>query len=382
MRAALCLLASSLVVLGHAQEWTGASLGKPQYVAPEVESVVWSEDGRCLAYTSRKGDSVVVGVFDLESGKTGEVVKIPAGDVVSSLDWLRSGKKAVLVVKGTTGGPNVRVLVLDAQENVAKQVWNRAFKAGEDPNVAVEVSPLLAHALITVATGAGSETWVLTAGANTVVFSRDIAQAQGQGHQFADWSSSGTAVFSNAASSGVAHVMNLKISGGNLKADQFEITLGDVQAAPAKEGHRSGSSSRVNFLSNIPILNRFFLRMRPEIPAGATVLECVPSNGALRPVRFSGYYEPRAPSPDRPDVRSKLTPLTLGKAVAGSNALWLTPVDPNGAVQEEGTPVQDPPTGVLVSAQADAWWPSPSLNAIAFSWNGVVFVRSVTMAGM
>ena len=141
---------------------------------------------------------------------------------------------------------------------------------------------------------------------------------------------------------------------------------------------------RVPFLSKLPILSRLFLRVRPEIPAGTTVLECVPSNGALRSVRFPGYYVPKPDAAARPEVHAKLTKLTLGRSVAGSNALWLTPRGPAQDELADGEPPRppvEPETGVLVSAQADAWWPAPSFQAIAFEWNGAVFVRTVANVG-
>lgn len=370
-------MALTIVSVGHAQEWSGVTLGTPRFVATDVESVNWSDDGKCLGYTTSHAGTAAFGVFDLDADKGATLVTLAAGEEIASFDWLKAGKKGVLVVRGQAGGPYLSVTVLDAHESTARQVWTRKFNAGEEPTVEVQVSPLLAHALLTVSSASTRETWVLAAGGNTVVFSRDIATAEGQGQSFADWSKSGTALFSGPAVAGGATSFTLDLSKSDQKVRNGEETL--VELAIDRSSTTSGG---VTLLSNLPILSRFFIRMRPDIPEGATVLECVPSNGALRPVRFPGYFEPRPGRTDLPDVHSKLTPLSLGKAVAGSNALWLAPNDPQRqAKAERGLRPGDPSTGILVSAQADSWWPAPEFRAIAFSWNKVLFVRTVTITG-
>lgn len=388
MRHLTVIMALAFAHLGLAQEQSSIKVGEPQFVAKKVTDVFWSNDGRSLAYVTETKQGKAVGVYDLDLGEGKIVAMLGEGATLQQVVWLNLGKKAVMVVETPKNGQSLAISVLDAHELTAKQLWSHNYEPKEGVGVSIEVSPSLPYALVTIAGAKASETWVLIQNAVGLVFSRDIAAAQTQGMGFAGWSKEGTAIFgAGTGSSGAFTLLGAK--GGEVTVSQpnagsstpvsdkatFEVALELDKNVPK------------NLLGELSLKldgRAFFLRMRPNIDVGATVLECVPSNGALRQVRFTGYSD-GIPGPEEyPMPWSKPHQLVMGKSKEGTSALWLVKELPRSEVPPEDGQVRapaaldEPDWGVLISAQADSVWPAPYTRAVAFTWNGALFVRSIT----
>ena len=393
MKAALLALAVLSGCLAYGQTPPDVTLGAPEFVAKNVKNVFWAVDGRTLAYTSETNNGLAIGVYDLDQ-KDGKIVyTLGKDDQIDTFDWLRMGKKAILVVRNKKDVTNMSVVVLDAHELTARQVWTHQYANDSEPSIDVDISPSLPHALLTLQAGKLTETWVLTLGASGVVFSRDIAAAEAQGQSFAGWSTGGTAIFG----SGAGQNDTFRLSGKDLngakvqlegavnlvfktKADTRQAAEIVLQAAPATTTTTGG----VPVLNEIPIISRFFLKMQPSIALGATCFECMPANGALRTVKFPGYFEEKPGPEGFPVAHTKLIRMVLGKSESPAQSLWLVTDEPQQEIVAEGQPARpaaEPKGGVLVSAQADSVWPSLYTRSIAFGWNGVLFVRTVKYGG-
>ena len=382
MKFACTVMALSMSVAAMSQDMKSIALGPPQFVAKGVDSVHWAPNGRALLYVCDIDGQKEIGTFELTKDDGQRVLSLTKEDRIDSLNWLAGQKKAVLVVVRVTERPSVRILVVDTLSKTSKELWAHHYEPADLPGVTVDTSPVLDHALVTISSPKAEECWVLTNGANGVVFSRDVATARSQGSTFVGWTPTGTAVFATAIV-GRGTVM----SGPILGDIPVKVTVPGNQADPQIAGEKyvvrlSLDSSEVSSrtLSN-GSLNLIF-RMTPVVQPGDTVLECVPANGALRSVRFPGYFAAKPVSDVYLVAHRQLHELKLGKTQASSNALWLVPMVPQTATTEGTTGLAEPLTavpkeGVLVSAQADGWWPSPQMQSVAFVWNGVLFVRSV-----
>lgn len=383
MRSTCLAVVAALGVLANAQEVPTIKLGQPQFVAKRVKDVFWSPNGRALVYTSEQKDGLAVGVFDVDNDEAKAVLVLKKGQVLDQLHWLASGRKAVALVKDSAETTNVDLCVLDARLMSSTRVWGHQYPKGETPNIGFDVSPLLDHAIVAIATEKTDETWVLTNGGSGFLFSRDIAQAKTEGHMFAGWTTAGTATFGP---------MNTA-RGMTMQADDKSARLNVLSELPltkAVEGvvtfDASPAGAGVIELVGSRLLNLSF-RMMPMLQTGDSVLECVPANGALRPVKFPGYFEAKGQPSLYPKSFPQQQELKLGKSQAGTNSLWLVPMSPPQQVAEvTEIPVRQPPIemaqkpneGVLVSAQADQWWESPFTRSVAFTWNGALFVRTVS----
>jgi hypothetical protein len=104
-------------------------------------------------------------------------------------------------------------------------------------------------------------------------------------------------------------------------------------------------------------------RASPEVPVGASGLELMPQNGVLRPVRFRGFWVNPPVSPTDTVLVRQPEPLRFKNSSASTQSVWLRPADKNAV------------SGVLVSADADQAWLSADGKTVAFTVNGVLFVR-------
>ena len=385
------LLVTVLACLGtgcFAQSKIQVKVGPPEFVAKNVRNVTWSNDGRSLVYETSDSKGRKLGVYDLDGQDGKTVLDIPEGTDLDQIVWLNSGKKCLAVLKQRTTGTTVTVNLLDAHGLTARQVWTHTYGPKQAANVMIEPSPTLAHALLTVTGEKADEVWVLTLGGGSVVFSRDIQAAQMQGSSFAGWSQSGTAIFGPGTKNSEFVIDGKQ---GDIKADKqsdgVNVTAITISAVKLSlDGHSGVVESDGGLKSSLV----FLARLRPNYETGASVLECMPANAALRQIKFQGYYaDPLVDEPNA-EIRSENQQLVMGKSKAGANSLWIVPQNlppqdkapaHTGIVVE--TPkreVQKPEWGVLVSAQADQAWPAPQLTAVAFTWNGALFVRPVSVS--
>jgi len=383
MRVTILALVVTMTGFAFAQEASGIKLGKPQFVAKRVKEVFWAPNGRALAYTTETKDGLAIGVFDVDQDESKTVLTLYKGDKITNVEWLAGSKQALLVIQNDSGMTTLNISILDTVLQASRPLWSRQFDKEDSPSLGVDISPLLDHAIVTIATQKKHESWVLTNGASALVFSRDIAAAKEQGHSFSGWTSSGTATFGS-------------LSGANEIAmtgtlNNAAVTISDIEGS-SETVRRTRTFEVMLSLENgtaastVGGLNLSFRVMRVIMP-GESILECVPANGALRNVKFPGYFEAKPPPMLFPYAFPSNQELKLGRSQASANSLWLVPqiVAQPQTVAAEATPSSDvtalvavPKEGILVSAQADAWWPSPYTRSVAFAWNGALFVRSVS----
>lgn len=347
------------------------SLGAPQLVAKKVQSVFWSDDGKSLIYLQEMKQGLGVGVYDLDSEDGRVVSTLPEGTVIDQVQWLSVGKRAISVTRTAKETLTLSVLAIDAHALTSAQIWTRTFAPETDASIQISVSPSRPHALLTVYKDKDKEPWVLLQNGTSLVFSRDIVSAQKDGMDFAGWSKDGTALFGpNTAPSFTFEV------------DPKTTAVKDPEGQPTENGNQ------VNFsISTLEIrLDRFkFIgRVQPNYPQGSAVQECMPTNGALRQIRFDGYYNFESDSGNAASTREVPQLLVLGKAKEGTKALWLVPLSPPAKAQSPEVAVLEkaegePEWAVLVSAQADEVWAAPGMKSVAFTWNGALFVRPVKL---
>ncbi len=369
MRPILLCLFALCGALSPAQQ---TKLGPVRFVAPEAEFVSWSPDGKGLAYSivEQGGETKAIGLYDLSAAKGQQVLQIGPNQKVTSQEWLY-GRTAMLVTlsEDIPGGSKPSVLLsvwaLDATSFDARKLWSQEFLKEQEPTLEVDVSPVLPHALVTLQAAKTTSYYVVVQGAGGMVFSRDVTTAVGQGSGFAGWSVDGTALFSTLASS---DQFSAKISRalGNAVQDRLKSDEGQGVVFVLGDGRGdSGNRASVPIKLTLDSSSFKFIRIQPSIPMGSSVLECVPSNGALRTVRFRGYHE----SKDNPPLSEKslFSPgeLKFSNSIAGTQSLWLTPN------------VKNPTSGTLVAAQAERYWMAPNGQQVAYTYSGVLFVRSI-----
>lgn len=368
------LVGAFFIALGS---WSGAAaqtpslptLDPPQLVAKNVTDVNWAPESRALAYVLESKSGKKIGVFDLDHDEGAVVRSLSSSESVQSMTWLAGGKSLLVVIKNSVEDAVTTIEFVDAARSTCKPLWTRRAAKGGEVSVEIDQSPLLVHALVRVRTmipvpshpdepEQRSEAWVLTSRGESIVYSSDLTLAEQKGMFLSTWSRNGTAIYAEPS-----EVVNFSGAAGTPAEPSGEIQVSGVVEFRLTVTNGTASLGRL-------LANRLWLVAAP--PLGSTVLECVPANGVLRTVRFEGAFEPV------PEAHLTAVPLLnpqlfkMGASNCEVTSLWLVPPQ----VETEGAAVA-PTGGVLVSAQAEAFWSSPSLRAIAFTWNGALFVRAV-----
>lgn len=341
-----------MVGLAVAIAWVvqAQTLQPARFVVPKASEVTWNPDEKYLGHLFRNSAGHVdqIGIYDVVNDR-GKVLLSPAADQdTEQIEWL-AGRPVELVstvepVSGRDKPTIVRaVWALDGSDMTAKKLWAREYGKDEETSLSIDASPSLTHALVTLNSKMGTSYFVVTLGAGGMVFSPDATQATKKGHSFVGWSVDGTAMFGNAAAN----------------PNQFSQLL--LQALNERAQVRLDGQDNLTFKIN------FVLSARPKSNAeiGSPIYELMPSNGALRQIRFRGDW------PDDPPVvrKNNLVPhdekLTFKQSTGGAKSLWLAPN------------IKNPQEGELVAAQAEEGWLAPHGGTVAFTVNGVLFVRRV-----
>jgi hypothetical protein len=330
-RFVLALLSSTLVAgIAAAQNTTllvaGRSflLGGSALVAGGVEEFQWSPDGAALLYVAHTHKGTEIGLYSLKTESGGIAVTLPPEEKLEKTTWLNAEHKAVIVSRRKVSGREVEtdllaLRVVSVGKTSCEELWSSEFPAAMGAKVDFELSPTLAHAIVKLSSSANRTFLVLTSGAKSIVPSADLAEAMKRGEDLVGWSSAGTALFPVPTSA-------------TPDADRATDAFNAIYSA----------QRRVPVLSDIPILSRLFSSPPATFFEGEPVLECVPSNGVLRPVRFPGFYEKHEESSYPLALQVVPSDLRLGSSTQAIQALWLI-----------GRGEQSEKTGLLVSSDGE-----------------------------
>lgn len=326
------------------------TLGKATAVDVRVKSIQWHPHGDGLLYFRELDRGNEVGAF-LPGQKEGKVLlHLDARDNYEA-QWFEASQTAIGIVYhpvDESKETEISIYLLDAKAGSAKRIYLRRFPADQKVNVDVDPSPTLQHAVFRFHDQHGSTHMVLPLGAADLVGSPDLDEAERQRYSGPIWSVDGTATYSNGGSGVGPTRFELTTEGGKLTGNA-------VLALQSKQEAFSIDQS-------LSLVLRF--KLSPP-PVGTTVMELMPSNAVLRPVRFKGEWTSNAPeTPFLNDV-TQTSPLQLGNSKDASQSLWLT--------RDQKRPTQ----GVLVAADASRSWISPENKLVAYITNGALFVREI-----
>jgi hypothetical protein len=325
-------------------------LGEAAPVAGGVEESIWSPDSAGLLYISRSSKGTQVGLYSLKAESGAVALTLAPSEKIEKAVWLNAGHKAILVSRRKVAGREIEtdlltVRVLSVENTASQELWSSEFPTAIAAKIELELSPILEHALIKLSSTSSRAMLVLTLGAKSIVPSADLLEVTRQGEELVGWSSNGTALFPVPA---VARA----------SAEGEPVFLNAIYA----------TQRRVPILSEIPILGRVFTTTPTNFREGDAVLECVPSNGVLRPVRFPGLYEKPEESRYPFALHVEQSEMRLGTSIQTVQSMWLIRVADKPAK-----------TGILISADAKGGALSPSGRAVSFISQGVLFVRSIAV---
>ncbi|HRK20994.1 MAG TPA: hypothetical protein PLX06_04270 [Fimbriimonadaceae bacterium] len=339
-------------------------LGETLPVAVGVKDVSWEPNGRALMYDAVDVDGYVQGLFRTSDGKGKMVLRHSAGTQFHDWKWLPKKLAVVEIVSREVAGTGKKrwsVYLLDAQNLTAREMLGLEYPKDEEMSLDFELSPTRDHGLLTVRDAKGERTYVLLDNGTSLVLSADVTQAKSQGAAFAGWSADGTAYFSAAGSTHSSTILDKAIvnEGGQVS---IQLMIGDKMRSRGFE-----------VLGDLPLLGRLFLRAKPIAPElGIPVLEVMPWNGGLRPVRSRGPFEETSFSPPAYEPKPEAALVTATGLRGEANSLWLVP-----ELIEEGRP--RPQGGLLVAAEAGQSWMPTIRNWIAYETAGALFVRAITL---
>jgi len=352
-----------------------------------VEST-WQPAGQALIYKREEEFGFSLGIYGVGHREGKVVIPIQKEDTWDT-NWLADSNSALVVVRGpakkaTTKSTQIRIFLVDGRTQTARQFFDQTYDDKAVPSVEVEASPGLKHAIVTFRSMPDSKTkgamnsthMVLTAGGGSFIASPDLDKAEKDGLSGPNWSLDGTAIYSNLPQN------RFRVLSGNDKAvagDKVgtiavtndgaqtisEIKLVVATAATNAEvtGVLSGTGREealtLNFVGGI-------FKIAPPMPkTGTSVLELMPANPILRPVRFRGPWVTSALTQSKIVNQNQSIVLHYDQSNAQDNSVWLT----NGP--EKGSPA------TLVAVHASDTWLSERKNSIAYLIDGALFFRSI-----
>jgi hypothetical protein len=374
------LLANAIALgLGAVAQASDLKSNPAHFVAERAGEVSWSQDGSCVGfgYLDREGRRIDAGVYDLTRHEGKTLLKATGKQQIDQLIWLAHDPLQLAVISEQltlNGKQMVRqgIYEMDGRKLSVKQLWSGDFPLGQQPNIVVNASPTLAHAIVTFHLKEGKNAYfIVTNGGKDLIPSPDVADAIKQGNGFAGWTNEGTAFFGGGRtddlSSGPDHdfVLLYELRLDKAQADQQDRQLSIVRSDEDQARAAATLSSVTALIDTISSLKLHTKSDEPLAP-GAYGFELTPSDGQLRPVKFPGpYLGAPAPKPTT-QLRSLSGNLRFEESSAGIKSLWLTPK-------------QDKPTrATLVAPQAEQAWLHPDGHTVLFLVNGVLFERSVS----
>jgi hypothetical protein len=380
---ALKPLLAAIAIFGLAN-W-GLAQDSAQFVSERVSQVMWNENGKFLSYQfdEANGHTDEIGVFDAVHVKGKLLLKLTPKQTVDREMWLNGDAIELVLVSEPTqleGKPATRetLFALYGNNLTGRKIWSVDLAQELKPQFSIEPSPSLSHAIVTVQTTKEKAYLVVTLGATDAVISNDVHEAIRTGHGFAGWTNQGTAFFGGGSTDDLAvnflaqisFVTNLLSAANEASAgsgSEGSNNSGEVAKAVVVTGNPTVTLDEGVVLKISGELNNLFVlkTAHPAVPEGTEGYELMPEVGVLRPVKYPGPWV----NPPQPPAKTVLTPqgmtLSFKDSSAGTKALWLLPN------------VKSPRQGTLVSAVADVGWLSPNGHTVAYTIDGVLFVKTV-----
>ncbi len=371
-----------LCVNGFAQSGQ-VTLGKAMPIDIHVVEAKWQPAGQALIYKREEESGFSLGIYGVGHREGKVVIPIQKEDTWDT-NWLADSNSALVVVRGpakkaTTKSTQIRIFLVDGRTQTSRQFFDQTYEDKAVPSVEVDASPGLKHAIVTFRIATDSKTkgaitsthMVLTSGGGSFVASPDLDKAEKEGLSGPNWSLDGTAIYSNLPQNQFRVLArNDKAATGD-KVGTISVTndgaqtISEIKFAVATEATGVSSTSSREAVLTLNFVGGIFKIAPPMPKTGTSVLELMPANPILRPVRFRGPWVNSAAVPSKVVNRSQSIVLHYDQSNAQDNSVWLT------AGPEKGSPA------TLVAVHASETWMSEHKNSIAYLIDGALFFRSI-----
>lgn len=320
----------ALVAVGFAGLATAGQgeiqLGKAVAVDILVRDADWHPDGKTLIYSRTEEKGIGLGIYSLNQFEGKVVVHLEEGETFKAV-WLAKSESALVVIATPRPtGTNVRAILVDGATQTAKPVLTQAFE-GKDLAMSINASPTLRHAIVTIRNSGETKNFVLGTEKDEMSSAPDIDRVMNEGLRPV-WSVDGTAIYTQA-NAGTEIAPN----------DTFEFASMRQSRSPVSI---------------------------PAPAVGANVMELMPTNAVLRPVRFRGAFEPKLRGKPPLIPRNQPVRVQFDRSNAQDNSIWLK----RGT--ESGTPA------TLVAVHASQVWISPQETAIAYAIDKALYIRTIS----
>lgn len=356
----------AIAQVGGSQQGSEIKLGPTVPVGVRVSQAQWHPNGQAIMYTRNEENGVGIGIYALGQYEGKVVLNIPK-DETYRWHWLEGSKSGLAVVTkeikdGKAPTKQIRIFLVEGETQSMRQIYNEVMDAKAVSGVGVNASPLLKHAIVSFYGEKGVKNYVLCSGRGDLINSLDLDNATSKG-LYPSWSIDGTAVFSELRK-GTARVLSdvpITFKSADGLSGSGNANGGDLVVTGVRLTAASGTVSEVSG----PVTT-ISLRASPMAPeTGSNVLEMMPSNGVLRPVRFRGPFV-REPRNAQPLIqKNQAIMVQFDKSNAQDNSVWLK------RGPQAGTPA------TLVAVHASDTWLAPKENAVAYVIDGALFIRPI-----
>ena len=351
------------------------SLGDAMPIDHHVVDVEWQPEGHVLVYQRQEDKSFGLGVYEPGKFEGKVVLPLEKSDTYET-NWLADSNSALVVVRGVGAKPKsiaARIYLIEGDTQSAKLLFSDVYDEKSVPSIEVNTSPGLKHAIVTFRSQQGVFHKVLTLGGGNITDAPDLDRAEKEGLSGPSWSLDGTAIYAPKQS----------LSQTKLKAEQaMAYELQERRAQQDSDNQKIAAANQgvsdVRFTTLVSdeeatkmklMTERYtVLKLRRYTPSpnvGSDVLELMPANPILRPIRFRGpwVYADKATSKVRPKTQSIV--LKFDQSNAQDNCVWLTRGNEKGA-----------PAAVVAVHVTDTWLASTK-NGVAYTIDGALFYRAV-----
>ena len=353
------------------------NLGEAKPIDVLVREVEWQPQGKVLIYRRDQEQGSALGVWEPGKFQGKVVLPIQKGESWDTT-WLADSNSAIVVVEGPaseakTKSKTIKIYMVDGDTQKAILMFNQTFDEKLAPEVEVNSSPSLKHAIVTFHNSAGSSHKVLNLGGGSLSDSPDLDRAEKEGLTGPTWSIDGTAIYSNATRSKFESsektgriIKTVRISSADVTGSTVNVTTDETKGATSTREISLIRGDSVDVFSTLTSNLVFRIKFSPPVPAtGANVLELMTSNPILRPVRFRGAWE------GAKEISAKVVPqgqsilLHFDQSNAQDTSVWLT----------RGTEKGAPATLVAVHV-TDTWLPNTK-TGVAYTIDGALFFRPI-----
>ncbi len=365
-------LSLAVVLSGFAaSQGEPVSLGVSKPIDIHVTQVVWQPTGQALIYKRDEEKGIGLGVFTAKNFE-GKIVLHLRKDENEETYWLSDSRAALVVVhspalEAKTKSTQIRIYLVNADTQTSRELFRDTFDNKVVPSVDVDTSPSLEHAIVTFRNSQGSYHKVLTLGGGSFSDSPDLDRAEKQGLSGPIWSVDGTAIYSNAVRTifyVTDKVNRVNISGGaagtiTFADESLKVATSTTNITLSKGGSDDTYATSLTGLT-------FRVKMSPPVPkSGTTVMELMPTNAILRPIRFRGPWVSTGAAGVKLVPQNQSLVLHFDQSNAQDTSVWLTRGTQKGA-----------PAALVAVHVSDTWLPDTK-NAVAYTIDGALFFRSI-----